>query len=262
MQATYQDQGCSWDQLWKDGLTPWDLGKPTPLLVNELGGRHRHTSTDVHRNQRILVPGCGAGYDLTTLARHYHNKKNEDNVVIGLDLSPTSLERARQVVMAVHSGSSSDNAPSSSSIVPNSGRVNLMVGDFFINNWKTTYSTSSADTNREVPAVTDEDDFYTSFDFIFDYTFFCALTPNRRGEWGRRMAELLLPGQGRLMTVMFPILPGADVMRGPPFPVSIQDYQEALEPHGVVMDGGEPFESTATVPSRAGKELVCYWTKG
>ena len=32
------------------------------------------------------------------------------------------------------------------------------------------------------------------FDFIFDYTFFCALPPSMRGAWGKRTAELLKPG--------------------------------------------------------------------
>jgi hypothetical protein len=26
----------AWDALWKDRLTPWDLGQPTPILVHEL----------------------------------------------------------------------------------------------------------------------------------------------------------------------------------------------------------------------------------
>ena len=43
-----------------------------------------------------------------------------------------------------------------------------------------------------------------SFDFVFDYTFFCAIPPAMRAEWGRRTAELLAPG-GQLLTLAFPM---------------------------------------------------------
>ncbi len=42
------------------------------------------------------------------------------------------------------------------------------------------------------------------YDFIFDYTFFCAIPPAMRAEWGRRTAELLAPG-GQLLTLAFPL---------------------------------------------------------
>jgi SAM-dependent methyltransferase len=38
-----------------------------------------------------------------------------------------------------------------------------------------------------------------SFGFVFDYTFFCALPPSLRAQWGQRTAELLAPG-GRLLS--------------------------------------------------------------
>ena len=99
------------------------------------------------------------------------------------------------------------------------------------------------------------------FDFIFDYTFFCALLPSLRPAWGARTAELLAPGTGRLLTFMFPILTDADPRQGPPYPVTIDDYRRVLEPHGVHMDDDKPRQNAETVPSRAGRELVCWWIR-
>jgi len=227
----------NWDDLWKDGLTPWDLKSPTPLLVKELTDRPIHA-------RHILVPGCGAGYDLSTFRNLCNASRSSSSptegtvVVVGLDISPTSLDRAKQVLHdSIY--------PSDSTTV-----VNLMVGDFFTDDWAKMYSTK-----RGHDSGLDG----TTFDFIYDYTFFCALPPNLRPAWGRRTAELLITG-GRLLTIMFPILPDADRMVGPPFPVTVEDYQQVLGPHGVFMDG-DPFESVASVSSRSGKELVCYWKK-
>ena len=58
-----------------------------------------------------------------------------------------------------------------------------------------------------------------SFDVIFDYTFLCALRPERRSDWARRMAELCKTGTGRLITLMFPLSEHAG---GPPFALSVE----------------------------------------
>ena len=43
------------------------------------------------------------------------------------------------------------------------------------------------------------------FDFIFDYTFFCALPMTMRPEWGARTAKLLKPGRlARILTEACP----------------------------------------------------------
>lgn len=236
--------GTSWDDLWKDGLTPWDLGKPTPLLISELERTIDTPETEVLRF-RSLIPGCGGGHDLLTLQKHQATRFTNtarQSVVVGLDLSSTALANAEKTVVA---GASHDGLT----------RIDLQCGDFFDHPLKWDKVYSSGDMNSESEPV-------TQFDFIFDYTFFCALPPHLRPHWGAQMAKLLDPATGRLLTFMFPILPvlpDADAMQGPPFPVSIQDYVSVLEPHGIVMDG-EPFESPLTVPSRAGKEMVCYWT--
>ncbi|KAK1270373.1 putative thiol methyltransferase 2 [Acorus gramineus] len=44
--------GDGWNKCWEQGLTPWDIGRPTPVLVDllEKGGLPKG---------RALVPGCG-----------------------------------------------------------------------------------------------------------------------------------------------------------------------------------------------------------
>ena len=229
-QSQSQSQTHSWDDLWKDGLTPWDLGRPTPLLTQEIHQNHIPKTA-----RTALVPGCGAAYDITTFLQHF-----TQCTIVGLDISLTSLHRAKQVMTQEIN-------------TPHRNTVHLLLGDFFTNSWNPFYTTTIHDPKHH-PSIPSQ------FDFIMDYTFFCALSPTLREAWGRRMEELL-EKHGRLLTIMFPILPQADLSKGPPYPVSIQDYQNALMPHGIVMDG-KPFTTLASVPSRAGKEMVCYWKKG
>ncbi|KAI0700653.1 thiol methyltransferase 1 [Cerioporus squamosus] len=64
-----------------------------------------------------------------------------------------------------------------------------------------------------------------SFDLVYDYTFFVAIPPSRRAEWGRQMAKLVKPG-GYLITLVFPIDPYTET--GPPFYVRPEHYDEVL----------------------------------
>jgi hypothetical protein len=73
-----------------------------------------------------------------------------------------------------------------------------------------------------------------------------------------------------MLTLMFPVVEQEDdlnmldsaerrtALRGPPYPVLPNDYREVLEPHGIVMES-PPYSSADTDPTRAGKELVCWW---
>ncbi len=71
----------SWEDAWREGRTGWDAGASSPLLVElvEQGSLPEG---------RALVPGCGAGHDVFTLA-------TEGREVVGLDLAPTAGERFR-----------------------------------------------------------------------------------------------------------------------------------------------------------------------
>lgn len=51
-----------WDVRYQHGVTPWDRGGPSPALT-------RWLDEGVLDNGRILVPGCGRGYEVVELAR-------------------------------------------------------------------------------------------------------------------------------------------------------------------------------------------------
>lgn len=88
-----------WEGAWRNGVTPWDAGQSPPALLRLL-------AEDRVPAGRVFVPGCGAGYDLATLAR-------VDREIIGLDLS----NLARDAFLAAN--------PS----LP--GEVKYEIGDFF-----------------------------------------------------------------------------------------------------------------------------------
>ncbi|EME30771.1 Probable thiol methyltransferase 2 [Galdieria sulphuraria] len=72
-----------WDDCWKAGLTPWDRGSSLPVLC-EL------CKEDALPKGYALVPGCGRGYDVLTLA-------SESRVAIGLDCSEEAKKQAEQL---------------------------------------------------------------------------------------------------------------------------------------------------------------------
>ena len=71
-----------WNKAYAEGDTPWDKGYASPPLRAFL---------KTHRLEgNVVVPGCGAGYDVRLLA--------EQGVsVLGLDIAPLALEKARAV---------------------------------------------------------------------------------------------------------------------------------------------------------------------
>lgn len=71
-----------WDALYAGDETPWDMGRPSPPLEHLL---HERALPD----GRVLVPGCGRGWEVELLARAGHE-------AVGLDLSPLAIEQARR----------------------------------------------------------------------------------------------------------------------------------------------------------------------
>lgn len=72
-----------WDTRYRDGVTPWDAGRVPQMLAQwlskEPGGR------------RVLVPGCGSGYEVRAFAEH-----GDD--VLGIDFSETAIDAARRTL--------------------------------------------------------------------------------------------------------------------------------------------------------------------
>lgn len=137
---------------------------------------------------RALVPGCGRGYDVTALA-------STTRQAFGIDLSPEAVAAAETRLQEF---------PRETAPPPDSAK--FICGSFF--------SLPSDETSR--------------FNFIYDYTFLCALDPSVRAAWAQKMADLVQPG-GELLTLIYPICDKPD---GPPFAVNLELVRGLLEPVG------------------------------
>lgn len=62
------------------------------------------------------------------------------------------------------------------------------------------------------------------FDFVLEYTFYCAIPVNRRADYAKAMAAIIKPG-GALLGLYFPLEPRPD---GPPFTVTTAEVDSLL----------------------------------
>ncbi|XP_057956887.1 thiocyanate methyltransferase 1-like isoform X8 [Malania oleifera] len=175
-----------WEKCWEEGLTPWDLGCPTPIVthLNQIGALPMG---------RVLVPGCGSGHDVVAMAC-------PERFVVGLDISEKAINKAIEE-------------------------------DFFA--WHPT----------------------ELYDLIFDYTFFCAIELEMRPAWAKRVEDLLKP-DGELMTLMFPV---SDHVGGPPYKVSVADYEEVLHPLGI--KAISIVDNELAIQPRKGREKLGRWKR-
>ncbi|XP_044498133.1 probable thiol methyltransferase 2 [Mangifera indica] len=190
-----------WEKCWEEGATPWDLGKPTPIVV------HLHQLGALPKG-RALVPGCGTGYDVVAMAC-------PERYVVGLEISDIAVNKAKEL----------------SSSFPNANYITILKADFFT--WCPT----------------------ELFDLIFDYTFFCAIEPEMRSVWAQKISNLLKP-DGELITLMFPI---SDHVGGPPYKVSVSDYEEVL--HSVGFQAASIVDNELAVGPRKGREKLGRWKR-
>lgn len=71
----------SWNDRYLADDFPWDLGRPAPIL-SALAAEELTTPC------RVIVPGCGRGWDVEALAEAGHD-------AVGLDVAPAAIEQAR-----------------------------------------------------------------------------------------------------------------------------------------------------------------------
>lgn len=116
---------------------------------------------------------------------------------VGLEISATAIDAAREMLTSL----SPDDQPPV-------GSANFQLTNFF-----------------DMPTEKAED----KFDFVYDYTFLCALNPSIRDMWASKMAALVQPG-GELLTLIYPI--SEDKEDGPPFRVSLEIVKNLLVPAG------------------------------
>jgi len=72
-----------WEDLYQQGDTGWDRGVISPAL------QHWLDHGELKAGQRILIPGCGRGYEVIALA-----KRGFD--VTALDLAPSAIDAVRK----------------------------------------------------------------------------------------------------------------------------------------------------------------------
>ncbi|KAI4986589.1 hypothetical protein ZWY2020_019219 [Hordeum vulgare] len=73
-----------WRRCWEQGVTPWDLGEPTPAVVKLV-----QSGTLPGGGATVLVPGCGGGYDAVAMS-------GAGRSVVGLDVCDAVIQRARR----------------------------------------------------------------------------------------------------------------------------------------------------------------------
>ena len=70
-----------WDTRFRDGVTPWDAGDAPLQLAAWL--ERRKTCL------KVLIPGCGTGYEVRLFAKHGHD-------ALAIDFSDAAIEAARR----------------------------------------------------------------------------------------------------------------------------------------------------------------------
>ena len=136
---------------------------------------------------------------------------------VGIEISQVAIDAARNRLATL---------PSSHQ--PPQGSAEFQLASFF-----------------EMPSDTED----AKFDFIYDYTFLCALDPSMRKAWASKMSDLVKPG-GELFTLIFPI--SEEREGGPPFRVSLQIVRDLLEPAGFEAFQLELLPSELCHPGRDG----------
>ena len=94
-----------------------------------------------------------------------------------------------------------------------------------------------------------------SFEYVLEYTCFCAIDPNRRGEYADLVTRLLKPG-GIYVDLAYP-LDGRE--GGPPFAVSVAEIRNLFQARGFqLLSREKPVDS---IPRRRNAEELLLFQK-
>lgn len=225
-----------WTGAVKDGTVPgFDLSFSNPAFVELL-------QTGAAEGKVCLVPGCGRGYDVVEMVRH------GATCAVGLEIAQTAVDSANEW-RDKHSGLDHDAMKS---------KASFHLGDFFTGpsgeENKTTIETT-------LTTLMDEARSTPPFTLGYDYTFFCAIHPEMRKDWGKAWASWLAPG-GQLITLMFPCAQGPEAPSGmgPPFQVRPEDYVAALEEH-FTLESVVDIPENLSPEKRKGREKMGKWIR-
>jgi SAM-dependent methyltransferase len=152
-----------WDKKYQRNEANWDL-KSANHVFEELMEKE-----DILRPGKLLIPGCGNGFDAIAAAKRGFE-------VTAIDFSVEAINFGKNLA-------EKENV-----------NVNFLTEDFFKLDEK----------------------FENYFDSIYEYTTYCAINPERRDEFARKISTLLKP-DGKYLTILFPV---EDRAGGPPFGIN------------------------------------------
>ena len=156
-----------WDNKYLNNEDGWDIGKPTPIFVDY--------ESELIEKSKILIPGCGRGYDAMYLSSRGHN-------VDALDFSSLALSYLKKKA------------------IKKKLKLNIINEDFFSISKK----------------------YNCHYDYIFEYTFFCAIQTEYRQEYVEKCHSILKDG-GKIIAIFLP-LTTKDTNRHPPYQVKIKGF--------------------------------------
>ena len=151
--------GQGWDALWADAsFLPWDRGNSNPALIDLLNSQALHCAPPVSptpnpslsaaenafpeilrlpgpvrpdgSRARVLVPGCGKGYDVALFAAHGYD-------AFGLEISEHAARAAFVYLANVGSGPlESEYTAANTTRGIDRGKMACLLGDFFSDDWR------------------------------------------------------------------------------------------------------------------------------
>lgn len=146
-----------WNSRYLKDNTPWDFGDIPENLRAFLKKKGR--------GAKVLIPGCGSGYEIKAFAEAGYE-------VTAIDFAPFAVDRAQRMAGPLLAR-------------------NILQGDFF---------------EYDFPAG--------EFDVIYERSFVCSFTPDRRQAYRDRVAQLL-KYRGLLLGYYYYNKPS--VLEGPPY---------------------------------------------
>ncbi len=90
-----EDHGSRWADLWSKSTTPWDRGQASPALVDLIENESLRLFEQVKQGRKVLVPGCGTGYDVVYLSKALKSAYGVTKAC-GLDIAKEATVAARE----------------------------------------------------------------------------------------------------------------------------------------------------------------------
>ncbi|KAF2020181.1 S-adenosyl-L-methionine-dependent methyltransferase [Aaosphaeria arxii CBS 175.79] len=205
-----------WDDLWKAGdFLPWDRGFVNPALIDALNERKELFGSPKKEDgsrKKVLVPGCGKGYDLVLFAAYGYD-------ALGLEISENAVKAAEEFLKNPGEGKEGEYKTHDPEI--GRGTATVIQADFFKYDWREEEAGPCG----------------KGYDLIYDNTFLSALPPSLRPDWALRMSRLVV-ATGILVCLEFPTHKPPK-SGGPPWALPPDVYEELFKRPGSVINYDE-----------------------